>query len=137
MAMTMFRRFSFLAAVLCCGLPAAAHETGVARPEVRLQETVTGLPTGERQELRVMTASFQPGDRTVFHSHRFPVTVYILEGEFTLELDGRAPVVLRAGQAYVEPPQVRMTGYNRSTTVPLRLVIFYVSDPGTPFLDPH
>jgi hypothetical protein len=35
----------------------------------------------------------------------------------------------------VEPPHVRMTGYNRSATQPLRVVIFYVSDPGTPFLD--
>lgn len=27
-----------------------------------------------------MTASFKPGDRTVFHTHRFPVAVYILDG---------------------------------------------------------
>jgi hypothetical protein len=36
----------------------------------------------------------------------------------------------------VEPPGVRMTGYNRSTTEPLRVVIFYVTEPGLPFLDP-
>jgi hypothetical protein len=29
-----------------------------------------------------------------------------------------------------------MTGYNRSATDALRVVIFYVSDPDTPFLDP-
>jgi hypothetical protein len=35
------------------------------------------------------------------------------------------------------PPNVKMTGYNNSSsTEPLRLVVFYVSDPGTPFLDP-
>lgn len=112
-----------------------AHEAGLARPEIVLREAVRGMPRGESQELRVMTATFRPGDRTVFHTHRSPVTVYILEGQFTLELEGRAPVVLSAGQAYVEPPQVKMTGYNRSTTQPLRVVIFYVSDPGTPFLD--
>jgi hypothetical protein len=28
-----------------------------------------------------------------------------------------------------------MTGYNRSPTEPIKLVIFYVSEPGTPFLD--
>jgi quercetin dioxygenase-like cupin family protein len=72
----------------------------------------------------------------VLHTHRSPVTVYVLEGEFTLELDGRPPVVVRAGQAYVEPPHVRMTGFNRSATQPLKVVIFYVSEPGTPFLDP-
>jgi hypothetical protein len=33
------------------------------------------------------------------------------------------------------PPHVKMTGYNRSNTEPLRLVAFYVSDPDTSFLD--
>ena len=72
---------------------------------------------------------------TPFHTHRFPVTVYVLEGTFTLEMEGRAPVVVTAGQAMVEPPQVKMTGYNRSSSDLTRVVIFYVSEPGTPFLD--
>jgi quercetin dioxygenase-like cupin family protein len=83
-----------------------------------------------------LTAEFKPGDKTVFHMHRFPVTVYILEGTFTLNLEGRKePVVLKAGEAFVEPPNVKMTGYNRSATESLRVVIFYVSDKDTPFLD--
>jgi quercetin dioxygenase-like cupin family protein len=109
---------------------------GTAKPQLILKENMSGMPKGEKQEIRVMTANFNPGDRTVFHSHRFPVTVYILEGAFTLELEGRAPVVVKAGEAFVEPPSVKMTGYNRSSTAPLRLVIFYTSDPDTPFLDP-
>lgn len=94
------------------------------------------MPRSDTQEVRVLTASFKPGDKTVFHTHRSPVTVYVLEGQFTLDLEGREPVVINAGQAYVEPPGVKMTGYNRSATEPLRVVIFYVSEPGTPFLDP-
>ena len=47
-----------------------------------------------------------------------------------------AAVDLKTGEAMVEPPHVKMTGYNRSTTEPIRVVIFYVSDPDTPFLDP-
>jgi quercetin dioxygenase-like cupin family protein len=64
------------------------------------------------------------------------MSVYILEGAFPLELEGREPITVKTGQAVVEPPNVRMTGYNRSSTEPLRVVIFYVSDPDTPFLDP-
>jgi len=124
-----------LFAALFLSAPAPAQQPGVARPEPVLRDVVTGMPRGERQEVRVQTATFKPGDRTVFHTHRFPVTVYILEGAFTLELQGRAPVTVRAGEAFVEPVNVAMTGYNRSATEPLRLVIFYVSDPDTPFLD--
>ena len=115
----------------------AAQERGIVRPVPPvLRQTVTGMPTGERQEVHVLTASFRPGDKTIFHTHRFPVTVYILEGAFTLEMEGREPLTIKAGQAMVEPPNVRMTGYNRSATEPLRVLIFYVGDPGTPFLDP-
>lgn len=129
------------AALACAGLlvalpaPSHAHDGGLAKPELLLREVVQGMPRGPAQEVRVLTATFQPGDRTVFHTHRSPVTVYVLEGEFTLELEGRPPLVVRAGQSYVEPPQVRMTGYNRSGKDALRVVIFYVSDPATPFLD--
>jgi quercetin dioxygenase-like cupin family protein len=128
--------FGLVLASLIGALPAAAQEPGFARPNLVLKEGVTGMPRGDKQEVRVLTASFKPGDRTVFHSHRSPVTVYILEGAFTLELEGRAPMTIKAGQAYVEPPNVKMTGYNRSATEALKVVIFYVSDPETPFLDP-
>lgn len=131
-----FLQSSVLLSALLIGLPSLAMAQGAARPELVLQEAVAGMPRGEKQEVRVLTASLKPGDKTPFHTHRFPVTVLILEGAFTLEIEGRAPVILKAGQAFVEPPNVKMTGYNRSTSDPLRLVIFYASDPETPFLDP-
>jgi quercetin dioxygenase-like cupin family protein len=124
-----------VAGVLLAGA-ATAQQPGMAVPHLVLSEKVAGMPKAETQQVRVMTASFKPGDKTVFHTHRSPVTVYVLEGAFTLELEGRAPVTLSAGQAYVEPPNVKMTGYNKSATQPLRVVIFYVSDTDTPFLDP-
>ena len=86
--------------------------------------------------MKILTAVLRPGDKTVFHTHRFPVTVYILEGAFTLEMEGRAPVTVKAGESMVEPPNVKMTGYNGSATEAMRVVIFYVSGPDAPFLDP-
>jgi quercetin dioxygenase-like cupin family protein len=124
-----------ISALLTSSLPSLAIDQGIVRPKLILNEIVQGMPKGDRQELHVLTASFKPGEKTVFHSHRFPVVVYILEGAFTLEIEGRNPFTVETGQAYVEPPKVKMTGYNRSSTDPLRVMIFYVSDPGTPFLD--
>jgi quercetin dioxygenase-like cupin family protein len=115
---------------------APAPTPGLAMPTLVLKESVSQMPKSDVQEVRVLTASFKPGDKTVFHSHRWPVTVYVLEGQFSLDLTDRAPVVVKAGEAFVEPPNVKMTGYNKSATDALRVVIFYVSDTGTPFLDP-
>jgi quercetin dioxygenase-like cupin family protein len=127
-----------LGSVFVAALPAGAwaQHQGTARPNMVLDQVVAGLPRDDKQSVRVMTAVFQPGDKTVTHTHRFPVTVYVLEGTFTLELKGQPPITVKAGEALVEPANVEMTGYNRSTTEPVRVVIFYVSTPNTPFLDP-
>ena len=109
--------------------------SGVVRPHELLKQVVTGMPRDSVQEIRVFTAVFEPGDKTVFHTHRWPVTAYVLEGTFTLEMEGRKPVIVHAGEAFVEPPNVRMTGHNHSATEKMRVVVFYVSEPGAPFLD--
>jgi len=125
-----------LAAVACViSVRSVAQEAG-PRPQLLLKEVVEGMPKGDRQEVRMFTATIKPGDKTPFHTHRFPVSVYVVDGAFTLEMEGRAPVTIKTGQAMVEPANVKMTGYNQSNTEPVRVVIFYVSDPDTPFLDP-
>lgn len=115
-------------------VPASAPKN-VVRPNELLKQVVTGMPRDSAQEIRVITAIFHPGDRTVFHTHPRPVTVYVLEGTFTLEMEGRKPAIVHAGEAFVEPPNVRMTGHNHSAIEKTRVVVFYVSEPGAPFLD--
>ena len=121
------------AAVIGLSDPAASQEQ--APPNVILREAVEGMPRGERQEVQVLSATIPVGASTVFHTHRFPVTVHVLDGAFTLAVEGRETVTVRAGRSIVEPPNVRMTGHNRGDEA-TRLLIFYVADPGTPFLDP-
>ena len=124
------------ALIATLGLPAHAQEPGLAKPNLVLQQMVEGLPNDTKQTVRVLTATFKPGDKTVYHSHRFPVTVYVVEGAFTLDLKDRPSMTIRAGEAMVEPPNVAMTGHNPSATESTKVVIFYVSTADTPFLDP-
>jgi quercetin dioxygenase-like cupin family protein len=121
---------------LMSGQAFAADPAAVAKPELVMRQTTEGMPTGKTQEIRVLTATIAPGAKTPLHSHRFPVTVHVLEGTFTLEMEGREPMTVKAGEAWVEPPNVKMTGSNRSSSEPIKVLIFYVSDPDTPFLDP-
>ena len=127
---------SIVLGVIFTSLTAIAQEQHIIKPpQTVISEIVEGMPKGEKQQVRVLTATFQPRDHTLFHTHRFPVTVYVLEGAFTLEKEGKEPVTVKTGQAMLMPPNVKMTGYNKNAKDPLRLVIFYVSDPDTPFLD--
>lgn len=121
---------------LAIGMTTSAQESGAAKLTALHREALATMPRMERQEIRVLFAMLEPGDRTPYHSHRFPVTVYILEGAFTLELDGRDPITVQAGEVFVEPPHVKMTGRNLSAQEATSMVIFYVSDPDTPFAEP-
>jgi quercetin dioxygenase-like cupin family protein len=121
---------------LAVGITTSAQTRGAAKLRVLHREAVAGMPMVGDQEIRVLFARLEPGDRTPHHSHRFPVTVYMLEGTFTLELDGRDTVTLTAGEVFVEPPCVPMTGINHDSKTPATMALFYVSTPDTPFADP-
>ncbi|WP_051695146.1 MULTISPECIES: cupin domain-containing protein [Mesorhizobium] len=121
---------------LTVGVTISARETGAAKLQVLHREATAAMPKTSDQEIRVLLATLEPGDCTPCHSHRFPVTVYMLEGTFTLELDGREAVTVKAGEIFVEPPLVKMTGRNLDARQTARMILFYVSDPNMPFADP-
>lgn len=118
------------------GVTTSAKPAGAAKLTAIHRETTDQMPQGGTAEVRVLTATLDPGDRTPYHSHRFPVTVYVTHGAFTLELDNRPPVTINAGEAFVEPAHVRMTGRNLSTDEPTSMALFFVAEPDTPFADP-
>ena len=124
-----------MTAGLAVGVTSSAQDTGMAALTPIHRETVSGLPKMNEQEVRVLIANLLPGDVTPYHRHRFPVTVYMLEGAFTLELDDREPIVIEAGHVYVEPAGVNMTGRNAGE-VPACMALFYVCEPDAPFADP-
>jgi len=117
------------------GVTTSAEARGMAQLTPLHREVVAGMPMLERQEIRVLFATLQPGDRTPRHSHRHPVTVYVVEGEFTLEYEGLPPVRVGAGEVTIEPAHVPMTGYNRGEA-PARMVIYFACAPDEPFADP-
>ena len=127
--------FTALMSVAAFAAPAFADGSGPVKPHLVLQQLVEGLPADSKSEVRVFTATFKPGDKTPYHTHGFPVTVYVLEGAFTLELKDHAPIVVKAGEAFVEPQDTAMTGFNKSASEMTKVVVFYVSAPGKPFLD--
>lgn len=128
--------FSALMTAAVLAAPAFADASGPVKPHLVLQQLVEGLPADSKSEVRVFTATFKPGDKTPYHTHEFPVTVFVLEGAFTLELKDQAPIVVKAGEAFVEPPDTAMTAFNKSASEMTKVVVFYVSEPGQPFLDP-
>ena len=52
-----------LALASCLAGPAAlAQDAAIAKPGLLVREIVEGMPRGEKQEIRVLTATLRPGD---------------------------------------------------------------------------
>jgi quercetin dioxygenase-like cupin family protein len=105
-----------------------------ARPEPPvLKQITTEYPKADKLETRVMTATLAPGSTSPWHTHASPVAVYVIDGTFTLEFDGRDAIAKKAGEALLEPVNVKVRAANRSDA-PVKVVIFQVSEPQQPFM---
>ena len=65
-----------------------------------------------------------------------PAVGYVLEGEMRFELEGEAPRVIKAGEAFWEPggDVIHYSDANNRTDGPLRFVVNMLCVPGQPML---
>ena len=56
---------------------ALGQEPGATRPQRVLKRVISSMPRADSQQVRVMTASFRPGDQTVFFCASDPETPFL------------------------------------------------------------
>jgi quercetin dioxygenase-like cupin family protein len=66
------------------------------------------------------------------HYHTGPVYVYVLEGSFAVDEDGKPSQTFTVGDLYSEPIGVPMKARNTSATGPARLLVMQVTPKGEP-----
>ena len=81
-------------------------------------------------EMHVWVADIAPGAATGRHFHPTPRFVYVLEGAVVLELDGKAPQMFKAGQAFAEMTNEVHNFRNASTTEPAKALGFQYAGKG-------
>ena len=85
----------------------------------------------------VIEVSYPPGARDMVHRHNAHAFVYVLEGQIVMQLKGRPPVTLKAGQTFYEgPSDTHVVGRNASDTEPARFVVVLLKGKGAPVLTP-
>jgi len=63
--------------------------------------------------------------------------VYVLEGSIVMQLQGKTPVTLTAGQTFYEGlDDVHLVSRNASNSAPAKFVVFLAKDKGAPILKP-
>jgi quercetin dioxygenase-like cupin family protein len=93
---------------------------------------VLDFPSRDGLAVQAVRVDYEPGGFT-HGTHRHPAGayVYVIEGSVTFGVDGREPVVLKAGESFYEPPgALHSVSRNASDDLPASLIAFFVLGEG-------
>ena len=95
------------------------------------------LPDYPGKEGRMIEVTYTPGDKDEVHRHDADAFIYVLEGEIVMQLKGKPPVNVKAGETFYEGPKdIHVVGRNASSTKPARFVVVFLKAKGAPILTP-
>ena len=80
-------------------------------------------------------AEFAPGASVGKHTHPGEEISYVLEGSITLDVQGLAPVTLKAGDVFFVPAG-KVHDATNTGTAPAKIVATYVVEKGKPMTSP-
>ena len=107
---------------------AGAQETPRAKVTEVFAEMMAEYPG---KQVRSFVVEFPPGGESVPHTHPGPILAYVLRGTWTVQMEGMDQVTLREGQvAYEHANHRHLVSRNASSTEPLQVIVFFISDPG-------
>ena len=87
------------------------------------------------KEAILVLRDLPPGAESGKHMQSGNEIVYVLEGSVILEVQGKPPVTLKAGEAFQTKPREVHNVKNASPTAPGKALAFYVAKKGTPLQD--
>jgi quercetin dioxygenase-like cupin family protein len=90
------------------------------------------LHGAEAKTLTVDHYTFPPGWIGGKHYHTGPVYVYVLEGSFTIDEQGKERRTFKPGELYKEPIGVPMQARNPNASEPLKVLVVQVTTKGEP-----
>ena len=106
--------------------PIHAQQGKVERKALLRQD----LPLPGYEVVQVL-ASIAPGGREGKHTHPGTLVAYVLEGEVTMEQQGKPTVTYKAGDSLVVPAGVVHEGINNGK-VPYKAIATFIVEKGKP-----
>ena len=105
----------------CQSIPAAAQEAKIKRTELQRHD----LSVAGRESVQVRI-DFAPGTAFGRHSHPGEEIIYVIEGVFEYEVEGKAPVQLKAGDVLFVPAGTIHAARNVGSTNAAELATYIV-----------
>lgn len=92
----------------------------------------TDLTSAKGMEAILVLRELPPGGESGRHTQSGNEIVYIQDGSVILELQGKAPVTIKAGEAFKTGPGEVHNVKNASASAPGKALAFYIAKKGTP-----
>jgi quercetin dioxygenase-like cupin family protein len=128
--MVMSAALAVLAGLWCPLQSASAQTPGFKRVELQKHDlSVTG------REAVTARGEFAPGAAAPRHTHPGEEIGFVLDGQLTLEIDGKPAQTLKAGEAFFIPAGTVHTAKNTGAA-PAVVISTYVVEKGKPLATP-
>lgn len=126
-------RFALAALMMGLAASAALADGYPAIPLFSGSRTVMdediAYPTAGKAHVNALIVVLAPGERTVLHKHGVPTFIHILEGEVTVDYEGRGTRTYRQGESFLEAMDVTHAGRNTGN-VPVKILAVYMGADG-------
>ena len=84
--------------------------------------------------IHMQLVELEPGTPVARHTHPGVETSYVLEGELQLAIEGKGPMVIKAGESFAVPASTPHEG--KAGTKATRILVTYVVDKTKPIATP-
>lgn len=88
------------------------------------------VPSRRVTHLKAQRVTLAPGVKVPLHLHPCPTTGVVLEGHITFQIEGEAEQKLGPGDAFYEPPRVRVAKFDNEGETPASFAAFYLMESG-------
>jgi quercetin dioxygenase-like cupin family protein len=107
----------------------AVQSDGKSNVTMLLNEEMYSIPG---QEVAIQRAVYPAGWVGEKHYHTGDIFVYVLEGTFVVDVEGKDRVTIRPGEVYHEAVNQTMVARNASTETGVTVLLFQVGEKGKP-----
>ncbi len=76
--------------------------------------------------VEIKEVTMGPKQKAPLHLHPCPTVGAVTEGTISFQIEGRPVQILKAGDAFYEPANVRIVKFDNDTDAPARFVVFYL-----------
>lgn len=135
----MKRRVALISVALIVGIAMGVMGTQVlAGKEELAQGTIlqrAALAGAKGKEAVLVLREMPPGKESGKHTQSGTEIAYILEGSVIFEMQGKPPVMLKAGDSFQTGARQVHNVKNASATAPAKALVFYVVEKGKALAD--